>query len=112
MPASTPEIANIMSPSSSNISLEIKYNGDVDEINGPWKCYVVKYISPNGTVQRKKYADRNQIVFHIDDLLPYTTYNVSIAFQNVRGTGPFSNISTITTQEDSELLYRYTYIDK
>ena len=68
------------------------------ERNGEITGYVVEWMELGGTVMLSNVTGRN---FTSTGLTPFTCYTFRVAGVNINGTGPFSNIHTNSTDEDS-----------
>ena len=85
------------------------------ESNGIITNYTVVFQEQGGAEVpgRVNILDRN---FSAEGLTPYTRYTFQVAGVNDVGTGPFTNVTTVTTAEDgllidySKLLYLILYI--
>ena len=74
----------------------------VEEQNGQIISYTISIVETVSgmTIQRTVPASENSI--SITSLLPFTTYDCSIAASTSVGIGPFSTLLTISTPEDSK----------
>ena len=68
------------------------------ERKGPIINYAVEFQEVGGALIPRVVVDRT---FTASRLTPYTNYTFRVAGVNDNGTGPFSNINSIQTEEDS-----------
>lgn len=102
-PSAPPGVVQL-SPQSANSILVIWTLPPLVERNGPITGYTIRYREAN----KEAFSGRDRTIgsvlfFQLENLKPYTDYNVQVAAVNVNGTGPFS-----TFQETKTLSARKT----
>ena len=71
------------------------------ECNGPITDYTVEFQKVEGALIPGVVENRT---FQANGLTPYTNYTFRVAGVNDNGTGPFSNVTSILTEEESNFL--------
>ena len=66
--------------------------------NGPITSYTVEFQEMGGALIHGVVVNRT---FTANGLTPYTNYTFRVAGVNDNGTGPFSNVTSILTEEES-----------
>ena len=90
---------NVLSSTTSR-SIHVSWDPiECRERNGEITGYVVEWMELGGTVMLSNVTGRN---FTSTDLTPFTRYTFRVAGVNINGTGPFSDIHTNSTDEDSK----------
>ena len=69
------------------------------ERNGPITNYTVEFQEVGGDLIPGVVVNRT---FTASGLTPYTNYTFRVAGVNDNGTGPFSNVTSILTEEESK----------
>ena len=78
------------------------------ERNGPITSYTVEFQEVRGALIPGVVVNRT---FTASGLTPYTNYTFRVAEVNDNGTGLFSNVTSILTEEDSNNLASYQFCD-
>ena len=93
---------NIHIPSTSSRSINVSWSKiDCIERNGPITNYRVEFQEVGGALIPGLVVNRT---FTASGLTPYTNYTFRVAGVNDNGTGPFSNVTSILTEEESNKL--------
>jgi len=78
----------------------------LEEQNGVITSYTVEVSeASNGQVAVSRILPSSEMSLTVNTLLPFTTYLCTIATSTLVGRGPFSQILTLTTLQDSEKTY-------
>ena len=90
---------NIHIPSTSSRSVHVSWSKiDCIERNGPITNYTVEFQEVRGALISGVVVDRT---FTASGLTPYTNYTFRVAGVNNNDTGPFTNVISIQTEEES-----------
>ena len=96
-PTAPPRTINTSSITSRSISVSWTQIGCIER-NGPITNYTVEFQEVGGALIPGVVVNRT---FTASGLTPYTNYTFRVAGVNDNGTGPFSNATSITTEEES-----------
>ena len=97
VPSASPRSINITSTTSRSVGVSWKQIR-CSERNGPITNYTVEFQEVGGTLIPDVVVNRT---FTASGLTPYTNYTFRAAGVNDNGTGPFSNVTSILTKEES-----------
>ena len=89
-------------PSTNSRSVSVSWNTiECIERNGEITNYTVVFQEQGGAMIPGEVNVMNR-TFTASGLTPHTNYIFSVAGVNINGTGPFSDVTVVTTDEDSE----------
>ena len=97
-PTAPPRTINTSSITSRSISVSWTQIGCIER-NGPITNYTVEFQEVRGALIPGAVVNRT---FTASGLTPYTNYTFRVAGVNDNGTGPFSNVTSILTEEESK----------
>ena len=95
-PTASPHV-NISSATSRSVSVSWTQIRCIER-NGPITSYTVEFQEVGGALIPGVVVNRT---FIVSGLTPYTNYTFRVAGVNDNGTGPFSNVTSILTEEES-----------
>lgn len=96
-PTAPPNTVQLNPQSAYSISVNWTLPPLVDR-NGPITGYVVRHWQADeGPASRRDRTVGSVLSFNVENLQPYTDYNVQVAAVNVNGTGPFSTFQEAKT---------------
>ena len=101
-PTAPPQSINSLSTSSRSVSVSWIQIRCVER-NGPITNYTVEFQVVGGAVIPGVVVNRT---FTASGLTPYTNYTFRVAGVNDNGTGPFTNATSVMTEEESNYVYR------
>ena len=96
----------------SNIKVEVKSSKSVDvswaqlvkdDTNGPITGYKINLRYLRRGISRNKSLETSDLSLTINNLFPYTVYNISVIAKNSAGHGPESEVKSNRTEEDGLL---------
>ena len=97
-PTAPPHIINFPSTTSRSVSVSWTQIRCIER-NGPIIKYTVEFRKVGGPLISGVVVNRT---FTVSGLSPYTNYTFRVAGVNDNGTGPFSNVTSIQTEEESK----------
>ena len=97
-PTAPPHIINFPSTTSRSVSVSWMQIRCIER-NGPITNYTVEFQKVGGALILGVVVNRT---FTASGLTPYTNYTFRVAGVNDNGTGPFSNVTSIQTEEESK----------
>ena len=106
-PTAPPRSINTPSITSRSVSVSWRQITCIER-NGPITNYSVEFLEVGGALIPDVVVNRT---FTASGLIPYTNYTFKVAGVNDNGTGPFSNVTSILTEEESNFLVTYVAID-
>lgn len=80
-----------------------------EDLNGVITGYTVKV--ENADSGETSLFTTTEAMYIVSALIPYQTYNISVAASTMVGRGPFSASTPVITPEDGKNLYKYTNYD-
>ena len=107
VPTASPRNINFLSITSKSVSVSWTQITCIER-NGPITDYTVEFqevgeaLIPDGVMVNR--------TFTASGLTPYTNYTFRVAGVNDNGTGPFSNVTSIMTEEESDFLAMWILI--
>ena len=99
-PTASPRNINFLSITSRSVSVSWTQITCIER-NGPITDYTVEFQEVGGALIPGVVVNRT---FTASGLTPYTNYTFRVAGVNDNGTGPFTNITSILTEEESNFL--------
>ena len=96
-PSASPRSINSISSTSRSVSVSWTQIRCIER-NGPITNYTVEFQEVGGALIPGVVVNRT---FTASGLTPYTNYTFRVAGDNDNGTGPYSNITSILTEEES-----------
>ena len=97
-PTAPPHKINFLSATSRSVTLSWTQIRCIER-NGPITKYTVEFRKVGGPLISGVVVNRT---FITSGLIPYTNYTFRVAGVNDNGTGPFSNVTSILTEEESK----------
>ena len=96
-PTAPPGVVQLFPQSANSILVNWTLPPLVDR-NGPITGYTIRYrVANKDAFSGRDWTDGSVLFFQLDNLQPYTDYNVQVAAVNVNGTGPFSTFKETKT---------------
>lgn len=80
-----------------------------EDLNGVITGYTVKV--ENADSGETSLFTTTEAMYIVSALIPYQTYNISVAASTMVGRGPFSASTPVITPEDGKNIYKYTNYD-
>ena len=88
----------------SSTSVTVKWDGSSNDGGSPITGYVVEYSTTSDSVSQKKELAASDRCTTLDDLIPFTLYNVWVRGKNTLGTGVASATMQATTKAGGEFI--------
>ena len=102
-PTAPPRRIKTISVTSRNISVSWTKIRCIER-NGPITSYTVEFQEVGGALIPGVVVNR---IFTASGLTPYTNYTFRVAGVNDNGTGPFTNVTSILTEDDCNNVASY-----